>query len=522
MKMDRKKIFNAALFVGAACSAPTPGVAQESGEPLNIMFIVADDLNCSTTPMFGCKVPDLMPNIERLSREGMLFRRAHVVSAASQVSRGGIMTGLYPHNSGIDGFYHTDREEIPTVQETFRANGYRIGIICKLAHSTPKASIHWDMEIEGPAAHQGRDPQVYYDNVVKFIRQCQAEGKPFFFMANSIDPHRPFAGSEQERQKMGANHSYPDPGRIYRPEEIEVPGFVPDIPEVRREAAQYYSSVHRLDESVGAVLKALHDTGADQNTVIFFISDNGMSMPFSKTCSYLHSTHTPLIVRWPGVTKPGSEDDAHFVCGIDFMPTFFEIAGIPVPEGLDGRSFLPVLKGEQQSGREYVYTEFTENSGRMREPMRAVQNEKFGYIYNPWSNGVREFKSETMAGLTFNAMCAAAETDPEIRARVELFRHRVPEEFYDYENDPDAKHNLIDDPAYQEQIAHFRQLLEANMEKTNDPVLEPFRHRDDPAVVEEYMRQQGEIVKARLQKQRAANPGKWKGKKKHKMSNPNE
>ena len=116
MKMDRKKIFNAALFVGAACSAPTLGVAQESGEPLNIMFIVADDLNCSTTPMFGCKVPDLMPNIERLSREGMLFRRTHVVSAASQVSRGGIMTGLYPHNSGIDGFYHTDREEIPTVQ----------------------------------------------------------------------------------------------------------------------------------------------------------------------------------------------------------------------------------------------------------------------------------------------------------------------------------------------------------------------------------------------------------------------
>ena len=135
---------------------------------------------------------------------------------------------------------------------------------------------------------------------------------------------------------------------------------------------------------------------------------------------------------------------------------------------------------------------------------------------------MREFKSETMAGLTFNAMCAAAETDPEIRARVELFRHRVPEEFYDYENDPDAKHNLIDDPAYQEQIAHFRQLLEANMEKTNDPVLEPFRHRDDPAVVEEYMRQQAEIVKARLQKQRAANPGKWKGRKKHKLSNPNE
>lgn len=520
--MNKTTVFNAAFWAGVACAIPAPGTARESKEPVNIMFIVADDLNCSTTPMFGCRVPDLMPNIERLSREGMLFRRAHVVSAASQVSRGGIMTGLYPHNSGIDGFYHTEREDIPTVQETFKANGYRIGIICKLAHSTPKESIMWDMAVEGPASHHGRDPKVYYDNVVKFVEQCRGEGKPFFFMANSIDPHRPFAGSEQERQKMGVKRSYPDPGRIYHPEEIDVPGFVPDIPEVRREAAQYYSSVHRLDESVGAVLKALRDTGADKNTVVVFISDNGMSMPFSKTCSYLHSTHTPLIIRWPGVIKPGREDDEHFVCGIDFMPTFFEMAGIPVPDGLDGRSFLPLIRGDRQSGREYVYTEFTENSGRMREPMRAVQNEKYGYIYNPWSDGTREFKSETTAGLTFKAMCEAAETDPEIRARVELFRHRVPEEFYDYETDPDARHNLIDDPAFREQIEHFRKLLEKNMEATDDPVLEPFRRRNDKAFVAEYMRRQGEIVKTRMKKLREADPQKWATKKKHKLHNPNE
>lgn len=491
----RLDFINAALL-GTMFVPAVYAEEKEENRP-NIMLIVADDLNCSTTPMFGCTVPDLMPNLQRLSADGMLFRKAHVVSGASQVSRGGIMTGLYPHNSGIDGFYHTEKD-IPTVQETFRENGYRIGIISKVEHSTPKASITWDMTVDGTEAHQGRDPKVYYDNITEFVRQCQLDNRPFFFMANSMDPHRPFAGSEQELQKMGARHSYPDPERFYSPDDVTVPGFVPDLPDIRKEASQYYSSVKRLDQTIGAVLKALEDTGADKNTVVIFLSDNGMSMPFSKTCNYLHSTHTPMVVKYPGVTVPGTEDDRHFVNGIDLMPTFLEIAGIEIPDGLDGRSFCPLLEGKRQKGRDYVYTEFTENSGRAREPMRAVQNGRFGYIYNVWSNGSREFKSETMSGLTFNAMQAAASDNPDIAARVSLFLHRVPEEFYDYENDPDALNNLIDDPAYQREIDKFRALLEKHLRATDDPVLEPFLHRYDTEYVSEYMAGQNEIVKQRF------------------------
>lgn len=485
-----------AVLAGAACISFIPMFAgnKKNQQRPNILFIVADDLNCSSTPMFGCTVPDVMPNLEKLSREGMVFRRAHVVSGASQVSRGGLMTGLYPHNSGIDGFYHTEREDIPTVPEVFRDNGYGVGIISKVEHSTPKSSIRWDMEITEPETHFGRDPEVYYTNTKAFIEQCRKEGKPFFFMANSMDPHRPWVGSAAEKQKWGDNRNFPDPDRIYSPEEVDVPGFVPDLPEIRKEAAQYYSSVRRLDQSIGAVLKALKESGEEGNTVVMFISDNGMSMPFAKTCNYLHSTHTPLVVKYPGVVKPGREDDVHFVNGIDFMPTFFDIAGIKTPEGLDGTSFYPLLKGKKQSGRDYIYTEFTENSGRMREPMRAVQNEKYGYIYSVWSDGNRVFKSETMGGLTFNAMKKAAETDEAIRERVELFLHRVPEEFYDYEKDPDALHNLINEPEYQDVINHFRKLLEEKMRATNDPVLIPFMNRYDKAVVGEYMDNQDKIV----------------------------
>ena len=502
--MKTNLTLHATLFTGIMALPQMVAQAQKASktQPVkrpNILLIVGDDLNCSTTPMFGCKVPDLMPNIERLAKEGMLFRRAHIVSGASQVSRGGIMTGLYPHNSGIDGFYHTDKE-IPTVQETLRANGYHIGIICKVEHSTPKASIKWDMTIEGPASKQGRDPRVYYEHMTAFFKACKEQHKPFFFMANSIDPHRPFAGSQQE----GKNRNYPDPKRIYKPEEIEVPGFVPDLPDVRKEAAQYFSSVHRLDESVGEMLRALKESGLEDDTIVFFISDNGMSMPFSKTNCYLHSTHTPLIVKYPGVTQPGSEEDEHFVNGIDFMPTWFEAIGIPVPSSIDGKSFLPLLSGKKQSGREMIFTEFTENSGRAREPMRAVQDKKYGYIYNVWSNGKREFKSETTAGLTFNAMVAAGATDGAIQERVDLFRYRVKEEFFDYEKDPDALHNLIDDPAYKKEIDKYRKIMENHLAATNDPVLAPFRKRDDDAFVQNYMENQNAISKALMQARKAA------------------
>ena len=130
--------------------------------------------------------------------------------------------------------------------------------------------------------------------------------------------------------------------------------------------------------------------------------------------------------------------------------------------------------------------------------MRGVQNEKYGYIYNPWSNGKRTFKSETMQGLTFNAMKAAGQSDPAIAERVDMFLHRVPEEFYDYEKDPDALHNLIDDPEYQDIIKEFRALMEKHLRATNDPVLVPFLNRYDKKVIGEYLTGQDQIVKDRV------------------------
>ncbi len=201
---------------------------------------------------------------------------------------------------------------------------------------------------------------------------------------------------------------------------------------------------------------------------MMFLSDNGIALPFAKTNCYLSSTRTPWIVRWPGVVEPGTVDTEHFISGIDYMPTILDAVGLPCVPGMDGTSFVPLLTGASQQNRDRVFTVFHETSAKRRYEMRCVQNKKFGYIYNAWSDGQTVFKNESQSGLTMNAMKRAANTDPNIAARVELFLYRVPEELYDFENDPDALRNLADDPVYKGQLKQMRQELLTWMERTGD------------------------------------------------------
>jgi N-sulfoglucosamine sulfohydrolase len=193
-------------------------------------------------------------------------------------------------------------------------------------------------------------------------------------------------------------------------------------------------------------------------------------------------------MHWPGRILPGTADKNHFVSGIDLMPTFLEAAGVPVPAGLDGFSMLPLLQGESQANRDLVFTQFHQTAGRGNYPMRCVQSARFGYIFNPWSDGRCTFRNESQEGRTFAAMLAAAASSPEIAARVDLFQHRAPEELYDFAADPDALVNRIDDPACATELAFLRARLEKWMEETADPALEAFRHRDSREALDAFMR----------------------------------
>jgi N-sulfoglucosamine sulfohydrolase len=127
--------------------------------------------------------------------------------------------------------------------------------------------------------------------------------------------------------------------------------------------------------------------------------------------------------------------------------------------------------------------------------MRCVQNKDFGYIYNFWSDHQLEIRGDATGGLTWRAMVKAAERDPEIAARVELFKYRIPEEFYNFKEDPDGLHNLAGDPAYADELDAFREKMLEMMKCYQDPAYEAFKNRDQKGVVEAFMEQQRERAK---------------------------
>ena len=413
---------------------------SETAGPWNILLITADDLGRDSVGAFGGRVAGVTPAIDRLAESGMRFERAHVAVAVCQPSRQCLMTGTFPQGNGSTGFYPLKATAV-TLPQMLQPYGYLLGIMGKVDHLQPDASFPWDFRRSGAQLGAGRDPERFYLETRAFLARAKTEGRPFFLMANSHDPHRPFSGADGELRQLAkwekaeqrdgdpaALPVFPAPSRVFAPGEISVPGFLPDLPEIRKELAQYYSSVRRCDDTVDRILQALADEGLRERTIIIFLSDNGIAVPFAKSNCYLASTNTPLIISWPGRVGAGTVEREHFVSAVDLVPTILEALGKPVPTGLHGSSFLPLLQGKRQSGRELVFTVYNETSARNSFEMRAVQDRRFGYIFNAWSDGRKTYRAESMEGLTFKAMQAAAKEDPAIANRVELWLHRVPEE----------------------------------------------------------------------------------------------
>ena len=485
------------ILFSSGCN-PEKDQPKDSTRPVNILFLTADDLNYNSVGSFGCSIEDITPNIDKLAKKGIKFTNAHVSSAVCQPCRQSLLTGLYPHNNGAEGFEPID-EDVTTLPELLKKAGYLNGLLGKEIHHQPTEKFFWDFipfitekDSTWRKGHS-RTPSLFYEYSKQFFDLAKQDNKPFFFQANSHDPHRPFTGSANDSAGWGGNP--PPVIDKYDSEDIEVLGYLPDIPDVRKEVTQYYNTVARCDQNIGGVLKALEESGLSKNTMIIFMSDHGASFPFAKSQCYLNSTKTPLIVHWPEMrgTEPGFSDQ--LISGTDIMPTILELMGLTVPENLDGRSFAPLLFDQPYDERSCIFTTYYQIFAKIRYPMRCIQNKEFGYIYNFWSDGQTEMSGDATGGITWNAMNRAARTDPDIAKRVDLYRYRVREEFYDFKNDPDGLKNLIDDPAYATQIDHFRDLMLKEMLKHKDPAYETYRDRNQKGTIENFMEMQR--IKAR-------------------------
>jgi N-sulfoglucosamine sulfohydrolase len=469
------------LLLALVCGFCYSAVDSRAASPkLNLLYITADDMNADSPGWMGSKM-GATPELDKLAATCHRFINNHVTAPICQPSREAMMTGRVPHRSGALGF-NPVKPGTPTMVTTLKAAGYYTAAINKTPHMKPEAEFPWDDKIEG----SGKTPPLLREHFETTLKNAAAAKKPFFINVNIQYPHRPFPGSNAKDTEEGASAAPKGGGklpkrkaaklaganadglaRIYKPEEITVPDFLEDIPPVRAEVAQYFTAVAQVDVCLKGVLEALKAGGHTDDTIILFMSDHGMSFPFSKATAYFNGTRSPVILKYPGM--PAAAVHEEFVSSVDIMPTLLDLLAVKHPEGMDGRSWLLLLRGEKQDARDYVITHVNTVSSGMSLPQRCIRTKDWALIFHAWPDGTAKFKVEAMSGITYKALEAAGQTDERIAGRVRQLRVGEPLMFFNEQTDGAERSNLATDANYKAEIKRLAALLLAHMEKTEDP-----------------------------------------------------
>ena len=267
-----------------------------------------------------------------------------------------------------------------------------------------------------------------------------------------------------------------------KPEQVEVPGFLPDTPEVRQDILDYYFEVQRFDRELGAIVESLERAGELDNTIVIVTSDNGMPFPRAKATVYDGGARVPLAIRWPGIADGGRVIDS-LVSLTDLAPTILEAAGLKPLDVMTGRSLLALLKGEAQAGRDRVFIERERHAnvrrGDLSYPVRAIRTRDYLYIRNfrpdRWPAGDPEKYFSVgpfgdIDGGPTKSLLLDRRTDPAIEPFFRLATAKRPaEELYDLKRDPDQVENIAGNSAYRDAQQRLRSELDRWLGESGDP-----------------------------------------------------
>jgi arylsulfatase A-like enzyme len=397
----------------------------------NILFIMTDDHASHAISAYGSRV-NSTPHLDRLAREGMLFRNAFVTNSICTPSRAAMLTGKYSHLNGVTVFNRFDGQQ-QTVAKLLQAGGYHTGMIGKWhLGSDPTGFDHWEI-LPGQGAYN--DPVLYtatgekkYPGYVtgvltglalQFLEQ-RPRDRPFFLMWHHKAPHRPWVPEEKYRREF-ADRKIPEPKTLWddyrtrtdalhenqqrvakdltrrdlklapppgmtgtdldrwlaaKPEEVVVTigdketrlaGEALTRWKYQRYMRDYLACVQSVDDGIGRVLDFLKSAGLERDTVVVYTSDQGFYLGdhglYDKRFMYEESLRTPLLVRWPAAVRPGSRNE-RMALNVDFAPTFLELAGLPASAEMQGRSLLPLLRGQKPAGwRQSMYYRYYHDPG---------------------------------------------------------------------------------------------------------------------------------------------------------------
>ncbi|WP_295879429.1 sulfatase-like hydrolase/transferase [uncultured Thiohalocapsa sp.] len=455
-------------------------VRSRSEKP-NVVLITVDDLSAMTNDIFGHHGLGYMPNLKAFADVATTYLNGHVLISECFPSRTSILTGRVPHRHGQMTFGGSLKPRVTTLPEILARHGYYVGLMGKLSHTIPSRHDAIDHIVDRNMFMSARSPERFAHHVEAIITAAHAQQRPFCILANIEDPHRPWAGSPEERTWSSWLHSraraavrglgleaaypdiaysgHPDAKIAVDPDTVFIPPYLHDLPEVRAELASYYTSCMRADRSFQAILDQLRTSGDADNTLIIFLTDNGLAMPLGKGNVYRHSTLASLMIAYPGHPELAGKASTEYVRAVDLLPTVLDLLDIAAPEGLDGTSLLRQAPADLPRDRAFTY--------RHQYPMRAVHDGAFSYIYNHWALGDEGFQRYLTNNPTGRAIEAGAGADPDLERLWSKIHRRQPEELYHAADRYSLNEISAQEPTT---VQRYRHMMLTEMRRTQDPL----------------------------------------------------
>lgn len=430
-----------ATFLALAALLCSPSSASASGLP-NILWLTSEDHG----PEMGCYGDKLArtPNVDALAAKGMLFKKAWSTAPVCAPARTAIISGLYPSSSG--GLHMRSMVSLPAEIKLYPQFLREAGYYCTNNSKT-------DYNVRAPA-------QLWHASSGQATWKNRAAGQPFFAIFNSTKSH--------ESQIRTRPHQ-----QITRPEDVRIPAYHPDTPEVREDWAQYYDKVSEADAAAGRHLADLTAAGLEEDTIVFYYGDHGSGMPRSKRWPCNSGLHVPMVVyfppKWqhlaPKEYRAGAQSD-RMVSFVDLAPTLLSIAGIKPPEWMQGYAFAGPFQADPQP---FLHGE----RGRMDERMdlvRSTTDGRYVYLRNffPHVSQAQRvtYQFQTPATRVWHQLFSEGRTND---AQSIFWRvPKAPEELYDLETDPDEVKNLANSPAHQDVLEKLRAAQQEHLARVRD------------------------------------------------------
>ncbi len=428
----------------------------------NFLILMSDNHSWDHLGCYGDPVLET-PTIDRIAEEGIRFANAFCPAPSCTPARASMLTGqeIWRLEEGAN-LWGTLPAKFTVYTDLLEEAGYLVGYEAK----------GW-----GPGNYEAggwnRNPAgVDFNSFEEFYNERE-RGQPFLYWFSSRDPHRPF-------RKDGGEKAGIDP------DDVVVPPYLPDHPDVRRDITDYYAEIQGFDDDVAAFLQLLNEMGEVDDTILIICSDNGWQMPRGLANLYDFGTRIPLIISMPE-RFPGGRVVEDFVSLSDFAPTILELAGLPIPADMTARSLVQILNsgesGMVDPERDWIVTARERHAfvrqGGLGYPSRAFRTEEFLYIRNyapeRWPAGDPPLYGDVDAHMLqypcpTKMYMLTHRHDESVEPLFELaFSKRPREELYDLARDPYQMNNVADDPGYQETKTSLAERLDAYLSKTGDP-----------------------------------------------------